>query len=177
MARFIPVLLAVLLTAYACSKPAGQDEVKQGVQPAARKDACGFLTLDDVREVYGPAMNKSTGDRSFSGSSADLTTCTYEGGDPLLVATMMTTWSKAAGNPLGSRDAYAASAERDVPENLRASLAVEKVDFKGLPALWQVGQLKVFKEGVMLSILADAAPGKSAKETMEILMAKAVGRL
>lgn len=175
--RLIPALLPIFLTACSSNTPVSQVEVKQGSQAAAGRDACSFLTLDDVREAYGPFMDKSKGDRSFSGSSADVTTCTYEGGKPFIVATMMATWSKTAGNPLGSRDAYAVSAEKDVPADLRASLAVEKVDFQGLPALWQAGQLKVFKEGVMLSILANAAPGKSAKQTMELLMSKAVGRL
>ena len=174
--RLIPALLVIFLSACSSNTPVSQVEVKQGSQAAAGRDACTFLTLEDVREAYGPFMNKSTGDRSFSGSATDVTSCTYEGGEPFKVATMMATWSKTAGNPLGSRDAYAASAE-NVPEDLRSSLAVEKIDFEGLPALWQAGQLKVFKAGVMLSILADGAPGKSKKQTMEQLMSKAIGRL
>ncbi|MBI3281363.1 MAG: hypothetical protein HYZ57_16125 [Acidobacteria bacterium] len=175
--RLIGALLAVFLTACSSKTPSGQAEVKQASQPAAGRDACAFLTLDDVRAAYGPAMKKSEGNRSFSGPSNDLSTCTYEGGDPLHVVTLMATWSKTVGNPMGSRDAYAASAVTGVPPELRASLAAEKVDFQGLPALWQAGQLKVFNKGVMLSILADAAPGQTAKQTMEALMSKAVARL
>jgi hypothetical protein len=70
-----------------------------------------------------------------------------------------------------------ASAEKDIPAEFLEALAVEKADFQGLPALWQAGQLKVFKQGVMLSILADAAAGKDARQTMEALMAKAVARV
>jgi hypothetical protein len=158
------------------STPTEQVEVKEQSAVAAGKDACSFLTLDDVKELYGPNMKKSERNRSFSGPSSDVSTCTYEGEEPFVVATMMATWSKTE-NPMASRDAYAASAENDVPAELRKALAVEKIDFQGLPALWQAGQLKVFKEGVMLSILADASPGKDAKQTMEAFMSKAVGRL
>jgi hypothetical protein len=158
-------------------KPSGSGESKTGSQPAEGHDACLFMTLDDVRQAYGPAMQKSEGNQNVSGPSNDLSTCTYQGGEPFKVATMMATWSNSAqGNPMASRDAYVKAAE-DQPPDMREALKCEKTDFQGLPALWQAGQLKVFKGGVMLSILADAAPQKSAKETMEMLMAKAIGRL
>jgi hypothetical protein len=163
-----------------CSQgPKDTSEIKtdSGQSAAAGKDACEFMTLADVQDVYGHAMKKSDNNRNFAGPSADVSTCTYEGGDNLRVATMMTTWSKTKSGALASRDTYADSAQKDVPANLREALAVEKVDFQGLPALWQAGQLKVFKEGVMLSVLADPASGKDARATIETLMAKAVGRL
>jgi hypothetical protein len=183
----IALLLQLSLSACSSDKPAGQaggdkppapGESKTAAQPG-KHDACAFMTLEDVREAYGPAMKKSggVGNLNVSGPSNDVSTCTYEGGDPLIVATMMATWSNSAeGNPMASRDAYVKAAE-DQPPDIRAALKCEKTDFHGLPALWQAGQLKVFKEGVMLSILADPVPGKNAKETMEMLMAKAVGRL
>jgi hypothetical protein len=173
--RLAAALSAVLLAGCSSNTPT-QVEVKQESAVAAGRDSCMFLTLDDVKEMYGPAMKKSDTNRSFAGPSNDVSICTYEGGDPLVVVTLMATWSKTA-NPMASRDAYAASAETDIPPDLRKELAVEKVDFQGVPALWQAGQLKVFKEGVMLSILADAAPGKDAKQAMEALMAKAITRL
>jgi hypothetical protein len=151
-------------------------DVKQDSAVSAERDSCLFLTLADVQEMYGPSMKKSARNTSASGPSNDVSMCSYEGGEPFVVATMMVTWSKVA-NPMASRDAYAAAAEKDVPANLREALAVEKIDFQGLPALWQAGQLKVFKEGVMLSILADPALNKNAKETMEAFMSKAVTRL
>lgn len=156
-----------------------QGEAKPGSQPAKGRDACALLTLDDVRAAFGPAMTKSDGlgNMNTSGPSNDLSTCTYQGGEPLHVVTLMATFTNSAeGNPMASRDAYVKAAEEQPPD-MREALKCEKVDFQGLPGLWQAGQLKVFKAGAMLSILADAAPGKSAKETMEALMAKAVGRL
>jgi hypothetical protein len=156
--------------------PAGTVEVKSGSEAAKGRDSCAYLTLSDVQEVYGPAMKKSEENRSFAGPSNDVSLCTYQGEDPLLVVTLMATWSKME-NPMSSRDAYAASAQQGVPEDLRKDLAVEKVEFQGLPALWQTGQLKVFNKGVMLSILADAAPGKDARQTMETLMSKAIAKL
>jgi hypothetical protein len=174
--RWIPVLFVVSFAGCSGNTSTEQVEVKQGSAVGAGRDSCSFLTLADVQEVYGPDMKKSETNRSFSGPSNDLSTCTYEGGEPLRVVTMMATWSKTE-NSMSSRDAYAASAEKDIPAELREALAVEKVDFQGLPALWQAGQLRVFKEGVMLSILADPAPGKDAKQTMEVLMSNAIGRL
>lgn len=174
--RWTPVFCAVLLAGCSSNTPTQEVAVKEGSTVAAGRDSCMFLTLDDVKTMYGPAMKKSERNNSFAGPSNDVSTCTYEGGEPFVVATMMVTWSKTA-NPMASRDAYAASAETDIPADLKKALAVEKVDFQGLPALWQAGQLKVFKEGVMLSILADAAPGKDAKQTMEALMAKGISRL
>jgi hypothetical protein len=185
--RCFPIAMSLLsLAACSSDKPSGQGGEAAsggggGTAAATRKgrDACGFLTLDDVRQAYGPAMKKSegVGNLDMSGPSNDVSTCTYEGGDPLVVVTMMATFSNSAqGNPMASRDAYVKAAE-DQPPDIRDALKCEKVDFQGLPALWQAGQLKVFKAGAMLSILADPAPGKSAKETMEVLMARAVGRL
>lgn len=160
-------------------KPAPAGEAKPTAQPGKGRDACALLTLEDVRAAYGPAMTKSggLGNMNTSGPSNDLSTCTYQGGEPLHVVTLMATFTNSPeGNPMASRDAYVKAAEEQ-PADIRDSLKCETVDFQGLPALWQAGQLKVFKAGAMLSILADEAAGKSAKEMMESLMAKAVGRL
>ncbi|HXT20671.1 MAG TPA: hypothetical protein VN923_07980 [Thermoanaerobaculia bacterium] len=185
----IALWLSLSLAACSNEKPAGQGggdksppagEAKPGGQPAKGRDACALLTLDDVRKAYGPSMEKSggVGNQNVSGPSNDLSTCTYQGGDPLVVVTLMATFTNSAeGNPMASRDAYAKAAVDQVPADMREALKVETVDFQGLPALWQAGQLKVFKAGAMLSILADPVPGKSAKETMEALMATALGRL
>ena len=180
--RLIALLLVILFTGCSSSTP-DQIAVKQDSAVTAERDACNFLTLGDVQEIYGPTMKKSEGvNLGVTGPSNDVATCTYQGGDPLVLATMMATWSKME-NPTSSRDAYAKSAEafvageKDVSGDLKEAMKVEKIDFQGLPALWQAGQLKVFKNGVMLSILADAAKGKTAKETMELFMTKAAGRL
>ena len=175
--RMSAAFLAILFAGCSGNSPSPSVvEVKDDSEAAKGRDSCTYLTLADVQETYGPTMKKSEKDRSFSGPSNDVSICTYEGGEPFAVATMMATWSKMD-NPMASRDAYAASAEQGVPEDLRKALAVEKVEFQGLPALWQTGQLKVFKNGVMLSILADAAPGKNARQTIEAFMSKAITRL
>lgn len=173
--RWFSAVVAVLLVGCSGGTTAPV-EVKEDSTAAAGRDSCALLTLEDVQQTYGPAMKKSETNRSFSGPSNDVSICSYEGGEPFVVATMMATWAKTE-NPMASRDAYAESAEKDIPANLKEAMKVEKVEFQGLPALWQTGQLKVFNKGVMLSILADAAPGKDAKQTMEALMSKAIGRL
>jgi hypothetical protein len=89
---------------------------------------------------------------------------------------MMATWSKND-NPMASRDAFVESLEKSISAELKEEFKVEKVEFQGLPALWQVGQLQVFNKGAMLTILADPAPGKDKKQTIETLMSKALGRL
>jgi hypothetical protein len=173
-------LVVLLCVAAACSstpEEAGDVELVRGESNVGGHDACEFMTQADVEEVYGESMTKSDRNVGAAGPSADVSTCTYQNSNVTSVVTMMATWSKSDDVALASRDSYAESAERDVPPELRAALAVEKVDFQGLPALRQAGQLKVFKEGVMLSILADPAPGKDAKQTMETLMTKAMGRL
>lgn len=186
--RSIALFVQLSLAACSSDKPPGQGggdgppgsgEAKPGSPPRKGRDACALLTLEDVRQSYGPAMKKSdgVGNMNISGPSNDVSTCTYEGGDPLVVVTMMATFSNSAqGNPMASRDAYVKAAEEQPPD-IREALKCEKVDFQGRPALWQTGQLKVFEGGAMLSILADPAPGKNAKETMEMLMARAIGRL
>jgi hypothetical protein len=175
----IAIVTGVLIV-YGCSRgpdEAASVEVARGDSRVEGKDACELMTLADVQEIYAQPMMKSDRNLGVSGPSANVATCTYQNESALLVATLMATWSKTAEGPLASRDAYALSAERDVPPELRKDLAVEKVDFQGLPALWQAGQLKVFKAGTMLSILADPAAGKDARQTIEALMAKAVGRI
>jgi hypothetical protein len=171
--RWIPTAVAVLLVG--CSS--APVEVKQDSKVAAGRDACSLMTLEDMRDVYGFEMKKSDTNRSFSGPSNDVSTCQYEGGDPLVLATMMATWSKND-NPMASRDAFVESLEKSIPAELKEELKVEKVEFQGLPALWQKsGQLQVFNKGAMLAILADPAAGKDKKKTVETLMAKALGRL
>jgi len=170
--RWIPAVFAVLLSG--CSSTSV--EVKQHSDVAAGRDACSLMTLEDMREVYGFEMKKSDTNRSFSGPSNDVSLCTYEGGDPLVLVTMMATWSKTD-NPMASRDAFVESLEKSVSADLREELKVEKVEFQGLPALWQSGQLQVFNKGAMLSILADPARGKDKKQTVETLMSKAISRL
>mgnify|MGYP001260770865 CR=1 FL=1 len=171
--RWIPPVLAVLLAG--CSGGTSVD-VKKDSEVAAGRDACSLMTLEDMREVYGIEMKKSDTNRSFSGPSNDVSLCTYEGGDPLVVATMMATWAKND-NPLASRDAFVESLEKSLSPDLKEQFKVEKVEFQGLPALWQSGQLQVFNKGAMLSVLADPAPGKEKKQTIETLMSKALGRL
>jgi len=174
------VLAVGVLACAACSEsPQQRADVKvvRGESEVAGKDACELMTLADVQEVYGQNMSKSERNLGATGPSANLSICSYQSDNVLLIATMMATWSKTTEGPLASRDAYAASAERDVPPELRKELMVEKVDFQGLPALWQAGQLKVFKEGTMLSILADPASGRDARQTIQALMSKAVGRI
>jgi hypothetical protein len=171
--RWIPPVLAVLLAG--CSGGTSVD-VKKDSEAASGRDACLLMTLEDMREVYGIEMKKSDTNRSFSGPSNDVSLCTYEGGDPLIVATMMATWSKND-NPMASRDAFVESLEKSISAELKEELKVEKVEFMGLPALWQVGQLQVFNKGAMLTILADPARGKDKKQTIETLMSKALGRL
>jgi hypothetical protein len=135
------------------------------------------MTAEVVSEVYGETMTKSDRNIGAAGPSADVSTCTYQNSNVLRVATLMVTSSKSTSGPLASRDEYALSAEKDVPPDLRQALAVEKVEFQGLPALWQAGQLKVFKDGVMLSILADPASGQTAKQTMEAIMTRLINKL
>jgi hypothetical protein len=171
--RWTPAALAVLLAA--CSGGTVVD-VKQDSEAVAGRDACSLMTLADMLEVYGFEMKKSDTNRSFSGPSNDVSLCTYEGGDPLVLATMQATWSKT-NNPLTSRDAFVESLEKSISPDLKDALKVEKVEFQGLPALWQSGQLTVFNKGATLSILADPAPGKDKKQTIETLMSKALARL
>src|SRR5688500_15081412 len=170
------VLLCVSAACSSTTEEAGDVELVRGESNVGGRDACEFMTAADVEEVYGEPMKKSDNNIGAAGPSADLSTCTYQNNNVTSVATMMATWSKSDDVPLASRDRYAESAERDVPPDLREALAVEKVDFQGQPALWQAGQLRVFKQGVMLSVLADPAPGKDAKQTMADLMTKAMGR-
>jgi hypothetical protein len=176
MKKAVTLLACFLSAACSNSDPVAEAKVTSGSEVAG-KDACEIMTLADVQDVYSQTMKKSGNDRATQGPSADLSTCTYQSEDVRQVATMMVTWSKSDSIPLASRDAYALSAEKDIPEDLRKELAVEKVEFQGLPALWQAGQLKVFKNRVMLSVLADAAAGKDAKQTMEALMVKALGHV
>jgi hypothetical protein len=166
----------VLGTACSDTSPPAGVSLERGSSEVAGKDACELMTLTDVEEVYGQSMSKSDRNIAAEGPSANLSVCTYQSENALIVATLMATWS-TSGGPLASRDAYAVSAERDIPAELREALAVEKVEFQGMPALWQAGQLKVFKDGVMLSILADGASGKDARQTIQDLMARVVERV
>jgi hypothetical protein len=170
-------LLCILAACSGTPEQTENVEVARGDSGVGGRDSCEIMTLTDVQEIYAESMVKSDRNVGATGPSADVSTCTYQNKDATYVATMMATWSKSDDSPLATRDQYAESAARDVPAELREALAVEKVEFQGLPGLWQAGQLKVFKDGVMLSVLADAAPGKDAKQTIEALMTKAAGRL
>ena len=177
IARSALGVLAVCVAACSSGPEKSDAKVDVGSSNIARKDACEMMTLADVQEVYGHPMKKADRNMGVSGPSADVSMCTYQSEDALHLATLMVTVSKSTAGMLASRDAYALSAERDVPAELRKDLAVEKVEFQGHPALWQAGQLKVFKGGVMASVLADAASGKDAKQTIEAIMAKVVPRM
>ena len=170
-------VLALWLAACSSGQETSEAKVDVGSSNIGRKDACEMMTLADVQEVYGHPMKKAERNIGASGPSADVSMCTYQSEDALHVATLMVTVSKATTGMLASRDAYALSAEKDVPAELRKELAVEKVEFQGHPALWQAGQLKVFKNGVMASVLADPASGKDAKQTIEAIMVKVVPRI
>ena len=65
------------------------------------------------------------------------------------------------------------------PKELAGDLKMEKIDFHGSPAIWQgaLGQMAVFKSGVMATLNADPAPGKDKRQTIEVLMTRIAGRL
>ncbi len=155
-------------------------KVETGKSEVAGKDACALFTLADAQAVYGSDMAASKRNVASSGPAANLSTCTYQNDrDPMSIATVSVIWTKSTAHPLANRESYLAGLENSLGKETFSGMKMEQIEFQGLPAIWSVslGQMTVFKQGAMATLLADAAPGKNKRQTAEALMAKVAARL
>ncbi len=171
-------ILCLVCFQIGCSGPGVKVETGKS-KVVSGKDACSLLTLGDAQEVYGADMQPSDRNRAASGPGADVSTCTYQNDrTPMSIVTLTAVWARTEANPFSDRDAYLAQLAAQMPD-LAGEKEMQKIDFQGLPAIWQVSlrQMIIFKNGAMVTLNADAAPGKDKRQTTEVLMARIAGRL
>ncbi len=172
------LLVLLICLQIGCSR--GGVKVETGKSEVGGQDSCALFTLADVQAVYGSDMAPSKRNVAAGGPAANLSTCSYQTDkDPMSMATLSVIWTKSAANPLSNRESYIAGLESSLGKETFSSMKMEQIEFQGLPAIWAagLGQMVVFKRGASATLLADAAPGKSRRQTVEMLMAKVAGRL
>jgi hypothetical protein len=162
------------------TKP-GQPEAKSASSKTAAGtvNACDLVTLEDVREFYGPQMAVSSfGTETDRGPAADLSKCLYRTSGPLphrslnIVARV----SHLGEDTWGNHDLFIKQSKEQLSD-----FRYEEVEGLGAPAIWQTegpssGRLTVFLGTAFLGMAADNAPGKDRKEIATALMKKALAR-
>lgn len=176
-------LLLCLGLGISCS-PGTQPE-QAGGKPAAPKavvravNACDLVTLNDVREFYGPKMAVDPAHTSTdSGPAADLSKCFYlaaEGYHHTSV-NVVARVSHMGEDAYGNHDQFIQQSKQELPD-----FKYEEVEGLGVPAIWQtmvssIGDLTVFLGTARLNVVTTSIPGKDRKEIALALMKKGLAR-
>jgi len=163
----------------------GTKSEQPGGKPASSKaatrtvNACDLVTLEDVREFYGPKMavdpNHTVTDR---GPAADLSRCFYlaPNGFQHLSVNVVARVSHVGDDAYGNHDLFIKQSKEQLPD-----FKYEEVEGLGAPAIWQtvgssLGDLTVFLGTARLNVVASGIPGKDRKEIAVALMKKELAR-
>jgi hypothetical protein len=142
-------------------------------------NACDLVTLQDVREIYGPTMavdpHHTATDR---GPAADLSRCFYLAPAGLrdLSVNVVARVSHVGEDAYGNHDLFIKQSKEQLPD-----FTFEEVEGLGAPAIWQtegssVGNLTLFLGTARLAVVASSMPGKDRKDIAVSLMKMALAR-
>lgn len=183
--KHIPTIALTLCLGLGVScSPGTQSEPSGGKSAAAKAatrtvNACDLVTLDDVREFYGPKMALDPSHTSTdSGPAADLSKCYYlasEGYHHTSVSVVARV-SHMGEDAYGNHDLFIKQSKEAQPD-----FKYEEVEGLGVPAIWQtmgssIGDLTVFLGTARLNVVTTTIPGKDRREIALALIKKGLAR-